>query len=241
MHGSQRVSVPALQIMIVFDFSLLQVLGPDISLYPTMNFSLAVTMGVFVSFCVYRFLWRARAVDGLQGSLAEMLQCVASMMSVRIKGVITRKEILLAVIKIEDEYARFMKLQSDAQFESYCPTAGIDTRLRAAVMTQQLCTEFLLLLDSKSAEAQTLASNLPIATAYIENLDRCCRILRRQPDTDFVPLPAAGDSPTPWTLFLQRGNTDLPALRSVIIEMNGIYISDSALGQSNQPRVGSAC
>ncbi len=243
MHGSQRVSVPALQIMIVFDFSLLQVLGPDISLYPTMNFSLAVTMGVFVSFCVYRFLWRARAVDGLQGSLAEMLQSVASVMRVRLKGVVTRKEILLAEIKIEDEFARFMKLQSDAQFESYCPTAGINTRLRAAVLTHQLCTEFLLLLDSKTAEAQTLTSNLPIATAYVENLDRCCRILRCQPDTDFVPLPAAGDVPTPWTLFLQRGNSQIPALRSVINEMIAISISDSALGQSNhnQPRVGSAC
>ena len=241
MHGSQRVNVPALQIMIVFDFSLLQGLRPDISLYPTMNFSLAVTMGVFVSFCVYRFLWRARAVDGLPGSLAEMLQTVANVMRVRLVGPVPRKTMIMAEIKIEDEYARFMKLQNDAQFESYCAVAGIDTRLRAAALTHQLCTEFLLLLDSKSAEAQTLASNLPIATAYVENLDRCCRILRRQPDTDFFPMPAVGDIQTPWSIFLDRGKTEIPVLRSVLFDLNAIYISDSALGLSNQPPVGAVC
>jgi hypothetical protein len=96
-------------------------------------------------------------------------------------------------------------------------------------------------LDSKSAEAQTLASNLPIATAYVENLDRCCRILRRQPDTDFVPMPAVGDIQTPWSIFLDRGKKEIPVLRSVLFDLNAISISDSALGLSNQPPVGAAC
>ncbi len=241
MHGSQRVSTPALQVMIVFDFSLLQVLGPDINLFPTMNFSLAVTMGVFVSFAVYRLLWRARAVDGLAGSLAEMLQAVSAVMRARTEGVVSLKTIQRTNLKIEDEYARFMKLQNDSQFESFCPISGIEMRLRAASLTHQLCSEFLLLLDSQGMEEQTLRDNIPIALAYADNLERCCRLLRDQTDADFVPLPMGGNSHTAWTTFLDRGNAELPALRSVLVEFKKIIVSDSALGESTQMRPGVAC
>lgn len=240
MHGSPRVSTPSLQVMIVFDFSLLQMLGPDISLYPTMNFSLAVTMGVFVSFCVYRFLWRGRAVEGLQGSLAEMLQAVSSVMRLRLQGTVSHKKIRAAAIQIEDGYARFMKLQNDAQYESYCSIQGVNTRLRAAALTHQLCTEFLMLFDTENADAQTVTSNFPIASAYIDNLDRCCRLLRRQSDSDFVHLPDADAIRTPWTSFWQRGDTQILSLRSAFNDLNAISVSDFALGMRHHPRLGVA-
>jgi monofunctional biosynthetic peptidoglycan transglycosylase len=80
MHGSPRVATPALQIMIVLDFALLQFNGPNISLLPVMNFCLAVSMGVFVTFMVYRLWWRVSSADELKPCLADMMESVAGLM-----------------------------------------------------------------------------------------------------------------------------------------------------------------
>ncbi len=133
MHGSPRVCVPAMQTMIVIDFALLQLVRPDDSLDPAMDFSLAVAMGVVVTFAVYRLLWPVSAARNLGPAVASMRRHVEEFVQ-RVRGApISARDLNAAHLQMSDDYAVCVTAHANAQLED--PQSPIDCDRQLAEIT----------------------------------------------------------------------------------------------------------
>ena len=131
MHGSPRVSVPALQTMIVADFALLQVTSPSIDLDPAMDFSLAVGMGVVVTFAIYRLLWPVHATLALKPAVDAMVNRVTAFTRQYADTPPTLKAIDEAQLQFSDNLAACVSFQSNAQLEAPQSPAECERELQS--------------------------------------------------------------------------------------------------------------
>ncbi len=204
MHGSPRVSTPALQTMIVFDFALLQWTRPDISLYPTMNFSLAVGMGVFVTFMVYRFLWPVRAGDQLAPCLASMLAVVAKVIDSATRQPVSKRTMDEAQLRVTNLNAEFMDYHNNLPLESHVPLEVFETQVQAVTIIGEFCDNTLRTLQSRVAGISMAPEAIAASEVHAKNIDQCICMLRGEPQQQWLPLPHAGRSP--WGEWLQSNS-----------------------------------
>ncbi|MFM1831239.1 MAG: hypothetical protein RLZZ558_1579 [Planctomycetota bacterium] len=151
MHGSPRVCVPAMQVMIVVDFAILQRTGPDISLLPAMNFSLAVAMGVVVTFIVYRLLWPVHAGEALRPLLGSMLLDTASLLRQACEGRVDSARVDRAQLRLADQVAEFLQHHAHAQLEARHPMDRCELELRLLEQVERLCNDCAVILASRIA------------------------------------------------------------------------------------------
>lgn len=225
MHGSLRVSTIGLQVMIVFDFALLQFTGPDISLLPAMNFALAVAMGIGVTFLVYRFLWRVQSGDLLNPALAEMLEVTAALLSQSVKTSVSIADLERIALRLDAIAARCMELQNAAQYDSTTRMSDWELRLRAAIETERF-TQRALQIFSHRFVAQELPPQLAnLATVAAENLRRCAIMLRtRAVDCELMLAPSINITEFPHGECLTQPSGEIVALRDLYLQLNAILI-----------------
>lgn len=147
MHGSPRVCVPAMQTMIVFDFALLQLTRPDDSLLPAMDFSLAVGMGVVVTFIIYRLLWPVHAARSVQPTIDAMVASAEVVARAASERRLTPRELDAAHLRFADQYAACMTANANAQLE--------------APQSPEECDRALGLIDSAWTRCQAILEALP--------------------------------------------------------------------------------
>ena len=147
MHGSPRVCVPAMQTMIVVDFALLQLTRPDDSLLPAMDFSLAVGMGVVVTFVIYRLLWPVHAAKSVQPTIDAMVASAEAVARAASERPLTPREVDAAHLKFADQYAACITASANAQLE--------------APQSPEECDRALALIDSAWTRCETLLEALP--------------------------------------------------------------------------------
>ena len=222
MHGSPRVATPALQIMIVLDFALLQFNGPNISLLPVMNFCLAVAMGVFVTFMVYRLWWPVRAVDELKPCLADMLESVAGLMRSAVAAPLPLRLVDAAHLRMDDDVTKYMAAQSNCQMEQHCPPHRCELQLRAVSIVERMCDDLLLTLGAEVADRPVPADAAPTLLACADNLQCVAQGLRSGVDAPAIPYPALAEGAAPWQAALQKRAGDLRDVRLVVAEMDAM-------------------
>ena len=118
MGASERATTPAVQVMIVVDFALLQVPRPSIDLFPVMNFSLAVALGVVVSFIVYHFIWRVRAAAVIPSVIAAMESEVERTRELAAREPLTPSRFWQALARTDAQHAQLVRLHEDARIDS---------------------------------------------------------------------------------------------------------------------------
>lgn len=229
MHGSPRVSVPALQIMIVFDFSLLQVTRPDISLYPTMNFSLAVMMGVFVTFCVYRFLWPVRAGDELLPCLATTVESIAGVVESTIIMPLAISQFDDARIHLDEDVSKFLAFHNNLQLEMHCPAVCCLLQLRALSLAEKLCNEILLTLVAEVGQNSMPASAIPVAQVFADNLRRCASALRGAQDVQLAPMPPRMDGDSEIAQWMRHRSDEVANALEVFTQLHAMPMNAPTL------------
>ncbi len=227
MHGVPRVSTPAIQVMIVFDFALLQLTRPDISLFPAMDFALAVSMGIGVTFVVYRFLWPTRALDGLAPCLAEMFLTTSKVLRECCEKPLQPAAIDAAQLELDDQFSKYIALHQVAQYELKPLVRTTELRGRAGHLTNSLCTAILqrCLLDSASRVVPVL--NAAQMRLLAGELERCAQLVLRGGSGVPPERLERSLSPNPQNQFVQSSTEAIEALRTVLKEFAAAEAEDS--------------
>ena len=229
MHGAPRVSVPALQIVIVFDFSLLQLSGPSISLYPTMNFSLAVMMGVFVTFVVYRLLWPVRAGDELLPCLAATVESIASVVEGAAVKPLSIAQFDDARIHLDEDISKYMSFHNNLQLEMHCSAMCCQLQLRALSLAEKLCNETLLALVAEVGEDPMPANAIPVALVFADNLRRCASALRGVQNVELAPLPPHVEGDSEIAQWMRRTSDEIANTRDVFTQLHAMPMNAPTL------------
>ena len=229
MHGSPRVSVPALQIMIVFDFSLLQGTRPEISLYPTMNFSLAVMMGVFVTFVVYRLLWPVRAGDELLPCLAATVESIAGVVESAAVKPLSISQFDDARIHLDEDVSKFLAFHNNLQLEMHCPAVCCLLQLRALTLAEKLCNETLLALVAEVGENPMPANAVPVALVFADNLRRCASALRGEQNVELAPLPPHVEGDSEIAQWMRRRSDEIANVLDVFTQLHAMPMNAPTL------------
>ncbi len=219
MHGPTRVNVPAIQMMIFFDFALLQMVGPNISLLPTMHFGLAVTMGIVVTFLVYRFLWPSRAENLLRPCLVNMLEGTAESLRSLARGGLAASTVRLSHVNLDDQFSKFMTMQHASQFETYYPMSVVGARLRAIHLVDQLCDKLLVDIAEECEHPPMSSETAILVDAYAESLHRCALLVDGKPGSDAIPLPQIAVAPGSFGEHVQKSAIELQSLRELLAEL----------------------
>ena len=204
MHGSPRVCVPAMQVMIVVDFALLQRTGPSISLLPAMNFSLAVAMGVVVTFIVYRLLWPVHAGASLRPLLGAMLQDTADLLRQAAVSGVDPARLDRAQLRLADQAAEYLQHHANAQLEARHPMDRCEMEVRLLEQVERLCGDCVVILASHVADAGPVRDGVVALRSTADRLAWLADVVgEREPRPE--PLPADGSDAGPaWAQRLER-------------------------------------
>ena len=155
MGGSERAATPAVQTMIAVDFMLLQVPRPSIDLYPVMNFSLAIGMAVLVTFIVYHFVWRVRAIDRIPVVTRAMRDEVDRARSLATMGRLSVDALWRATARVDAQYPQLLRLHEDARIDAPRAANEEEARLSSINAAHDEATAALQELMQRAALAPT--------------------------------------------------------------------------------------
>jgi len=235
MHGSPRVSTPSLQVMIVFDFALLQLFGPDISLLPVMNFALAVVMGIGVTFAIYRFVWPVRSTDMLQPCLAEILELLAELLKVGVQSGASIAAVQQTHLKIDGLITKYMTLQHTAQYESAVTITQVDIRVRALEATENFTLKVMDFFGGKFLGDAISPELAPLILVAIENIQRCRSMLLCQGDGELLPSPIVDFKKFPLAECFDGLDNHMVGMREAFMQLNAIPIAEMPTLQPQLP------
>jgi len=217
LHGSPRVAVPALQTVIVLDFALLQYTEPSISLVPAMDFSLAVAMGVLVTFIFYRLLWPVRAAHEMRIAVADMLRKTAAL--VRSASTTPPRQAQLDEIRlaVADGMRTAMSFHSNAQLEAQVQPMRGTTEMSLITDSAAVCNGIVGALEQGRAIRGGLDGEAPLLNASADALDDAAASIAGQTShAESRPSRAiAADPARAWTHRLVEQTARVDALRTL--------------------------
>lgn len=217
LHGSPRVAVPALQTVIVLDFALLQYTQPSISLVPAMDFSLAVAMGVFVTFIFYRLLWPVRAAHEMRIAVADMLRKTADLVRGASDSTPRQAQLDELRLAVADGMRTAMSFHSNAQLEAQVqPTRGT-TEMSLITDSAAICNGIAGALEQGNTIRGGLRSEALLLNASASALDDAAAIIAGQPsppERGVLQANAAGPA-SAWTHRLTEETNRVASLSAL--------------------------
>ncbi len=217
LHGSPRVAVPALQTVIVLDFALLQYTQPSITLVPAMDFSLAVAMGVLVTFIFYRLLWPVRAAHEMRVAVADMLRKTAALLRRASKSPPRQAQLDEVRLALADDVRTAMSFHANAQLEAHVqPTRG-NTEMSLITGSAAVCSGIVGALEHAASIPSALRREVMLLNASADRLDEAAASIQGQGlPVDQLPLDiSAADASHAWTHRLTEESERINALRAL--------------------------
>ena len=220
--GPPRLGVPCLQAMIVVDFSLLQVTRPDISLLPSMNFSLAVGMGVLVTIAVYWLLWPVKAGKVVRPTLSFMLERVAAGLHRAASGSLSAQAVNVMQSTVEEELAKCVAAHTHAQFERHESTQRHELELRAIVVVEQACHRVLVTLASHVSARAPAPEIVQALEGAATRFARASALVAGKPwSGGREGEPVVTEAPA-WIVEVTRASALLERLPGVLSELDAL-------------------
>jgi len=222
LHGSPRVAVPALQTIIVLDFALLQFTEPSISLVPAMDFSLAVAMGVLVTFVIYRLLWPVRAGHEMRATVAGMLRKTASLLRSASAAPVRQAQLDEARLAIADGMRSAMSFHANAQLEADVSPARGTTEMALITDSATVCNGIIGALEQGRAASSRLSGETQLLGSSAAALDDVAATIDGQ-RLDAEPArspPRAADASRAWTHQLVDETVRADGLRALAANLD---------------------
>jgi len=222
LHGSPRVAVPALQTVIVIDFALLQFPEPYISLVPAMNFSLAVAMGVFVTFIFYRLLWPVRASHEMRVAVADMLRKTATLLRSASKSPPRQAQLDEVRLALADDVRTAMSFHANAQLEAQVQPMRGNTEMSLITGSAAVCSGIVGALEHATSIPGAPRGEVLLLNASADRLDEAAASIQRQrlpADQPPRPMPVA-DASHAWTHRLTEESARIDALRALATSLD---------------------
>jgi multidrug resistance protein MdtO len=222
LHGSPRVAVPALQTMITVDYALLQFTEPSISLLPARNFSLAVGMGVLVTFIIYRLIWPVRATHEMRVAVAGIVRKTASLLRNASAAPVRQAQLDEARLAIADGMRSAMSFHANAQLEADVSPARGTTEMALITDSATVCNGIIGALEQRTVSSSGSRGETQLLGSTAASLDSIAAAIDGQPlDSEPARTPSlAADPSRAWTHQLVEETTRAEGLRALAANLD---------------------